>query len=1067
MLEAVLDLVAAEEIRAERQPRAGLADVDVGPRRRLLKLQRSLAGDCLAKGHRVSRELDVALVRSVHARLDARNGTRRNRRPRGRRDRADRQLVRFHVDRIGVRRERADLVVLVEGDAAGCGSHRAVAVQAGGDHGEIVRLDLARRLSGVLQCVHGQDLARGKRHVAREVDVLRLQCRVLPERRACHVDRILRGRPALRIDVADAVMREVRAEHVRHLVVRQLQVARRAVADADGLRPAVGADAERARAGDGGARRTRDEVRYIVRVEVQRTARGDLHLARAARVLDRARRERDLVVRPRAIRADLESARADDRLARLRRLDDDAVVRLKAIDRDGVAPLVAEDKLRELVAEELAVELLARDVEPRARCSVVERQVALRLSRDDEAALADDVRRIVVRRRRDDLVRMHAKSADRVRAGVELRPCVKLHVVARNIDPDRRRAINNLYLGVLIQNDIAAARVERRLCVVALDLECSPLLQVNIAVRLDVDLRAVVLRCAATALDVDGLSLFHGEAARDDRIRIIARLRRIRTDFELRPLTHDGDIILYHDAEPARRVNGLLDGAAVEIEVLIARDVEAAEAVERLVDRAIGDAELPVRCVRSIVADDDVLRVRRALRLDLAALGALDLAETEVDAAREVEVEVLDGERIARVRQLRRLRLDLHVGLAVRARLVRSFELDMTRRLDVRRILEGRVLDLDVAALAVAADLDIAILGVVDVPVVRARADADRLRLVVLFEREGRADVDLVAEVHVVGFELCIFLRLDLLFDVELLARVELDMRGLRLDALDVLLGIDVAVLDLGDLHIGLVGQRERSRVREVGGDVPDLVELRVDHHVALAEEQELADLEARRRRLRQADAVHGERVRRRAMHLGGEGEGAVRQDARILRQSRDLADRRRARVVLRADGDVVEVACRQLADGRIREEGARAADGEVARRLFLHSKDARSGERAIQTHGIGGDLRLARSCGKGRSRIEVHVASRERHVLVVRVRDRARDLDRVVGDDGERRLHGGRADLDVARLGIADLHRARARVDEGEVRHGDIRRRRRRRRIDRHRLARRPRLDRDRAVRT
>ena len=39
MLEAVLDLVAAEEIRAERQPRAGLADVDVGPRRRLLKLQ--------------------------------------------------------------------------------------------------------------------------------------------------------------------------------------------------------------------------------------------------------------------------------------------------------------------------------------------------------------------------------------------------------------------------------------------------------------------------------------------------------------------------------------------------------------------------------------------------------------------------------------------------------------------------------------------------------------------------------------------------------------------------------------------------------------------------------------------------------------------------------------------------------------------------------------------------------------------------------------------------------------------------------------------------------------------
>ena len=237
VLEAVLDLAAAEEIRAERQPRARLADVDVGPRRRLLKLQRSLAGDCLAKGHLVRRELDVALVRSVHARLDARNGTRRNRRPRGRRDRADRQLVRFHVDRIGVRRERADLVVLVEGDAAARGSHRAVAVQAGGDHGEIVRLDLARCLSGVLQCVHGQDLARGKRHVAREVDVLRLQCRVLPERRACHIDRIL-------LIVSNAVMREPCTEYVRKLSVRQLEITRCTITKSNGLCAVKRADAK-------------------------------------------------------------------------------------------------------------------------------------------------------------------------------------------------------------------------------------------------------------------------------------------------------------------------------------------------------------------------------------------------------------------------------------------------------------------------------------------------------------------------------------------------------------------------------------------------------------------------------------------------------------------------------------------------------------------------------------------------------------------------------------------------------------------------------------------------------
>ena len=96
-----------------------------------------------------------------------------------------------------------------------------------------------------------------------------------------------------------------------------------------------------------------------------------------------------------------------------------------------------------MIAKKFAIELVARDVEPRARCSVVERQVALRLSRDDEAALADDVRRIVVRRRRDNLIRMHAKSTDGIITRIELRPCVKLHLVGIHVHMYRRTA-NNL-----------------------------------------------------------------------------------------------------------------------------------------------------------------------------------------------------------------------------------------------------------------------------------------------------------------------------------------------------------------------------------------------------------------------------------------------------------------------------------------------------------------------------------------------------------------------------------------------------------------------------------------------
>ena len=462
MLEAVLDLIAAEEIRGQGQPCAARrADVEIRRGIRLLHGEIALALDGFIEGHGVGREDDVARHRADLAGPHARDRRRSDGRTRGRRDLADRQCVRLDLDGERIRRKRADFVILFECDIAA-------------ERSELGRLDLARRLVRRRLGVDNERLARRKRHIPCEVDVIRLQCHVLPEGRIFHIDRTLRT-------VADGVMREVRAEYLCELIVRQLQVARRTVAKPDGLRAVVRSDAECARARDGRTAPVRCEVRDIVRIEVQRAALADVHDARAARVLDLTRGQRHFVVLAGAVRADLESACADDSLApRLRRLDDDAVVCLKSVDRDGLAEIVAENKLTELIAKELAVELVARDMKPCARRRVVERQIARRLARDDESALADDVRRVVVRRRRDDFVRMHAQSTDGIGTRIELSACVELQLVTRDIDPDGCGASGDLNLGVLVQHDVTISCIERRHGIVALDLQLGSLLQMDI-----------------------------------------------------------------------------------------------------------------------------------------------------------------------------------------------------------------------------------------------------------------------------------------------------------------------------------------------------------------------------------------------------------------------------------------------------------------------------------------------------------------------------------------------------------------------------------------------------------
>ena len=400
-------------------------------------------------------------------------------------------------------------------------------------------------------------------------------------------------------------MRKIRAEYIREFIVRQQKVARRPITEADGLAAVVGADAERARARNGRTAAVRREIRDVVRIEIQRTACSNVHDACTARVFDLARRQRHIIGLARAVRADFKPACTDCDLARFRRLDNNAVVCLEAVDRNRLASIVAENKLGKFVAEELAVELVTRDMEPRARRRVVKRQVTRRLACDDKTALADDIRRIVIRRRRDDPIRMDAQSPLRIRARVELCTRVKLYTVARHVDPDRRGTGDNLHLGILIQHDIAAACIEGRHGIIALDLQRGILFQMDVAARIDADLCAFALFRRACAFHMDRFALLDGKAAIDHRVW--RTCRRIRTDRELRTLALNGEVVTHLDAELARRIDGLLDRAAVKIDVLLTRDVEAAEAAQGVVDRAVGNAEICSRCICGIVADIDVL----------------------------------------------------------------------------------------------------------------------------------------------------------------------------------------------------------------------------------------------------------------------------------------------------------------------------------------------------------------------------------------------------------------------------------------------------------------------------
>ena len=161
MLEAVLDLRAAEEIFRQIQPCTRRADVEVRRGRRLLYGQLALALNGLVEGHGVRRKHDVTRRAAGLTSLDARNRARGDGSARRRRDLTDRQGIRLDLDGEGIGSERADFVILFECDITA-------------EPSELRRLDLARRLVCCGLCVDGECFAWVERQIAHEVDRVRL-----------------------------------------------------------------------------------------------------------------------------------------------------------------------------------------------------------------------------------------------------------------------------------------------------------------------------------------------------------------------------------------------------------------------------------------------------------------------------------------------------------------------------------------------------------------------------------------------------------------------------------------------------------------------------------------------------------------------------------------------------------------------------------------------------------------------------------------------------------------------------------------------------------------------------
>ena len=304
------------------------------------------------------------------------------------------------------------------------------------------------------------------------------------------------------------------------------------------------------------------------------------------------------------------------------------VVHVHAIDRNIARLAVAEGERDKLIAEELTVELICRNVQHtrRRRGRIIDDHApAGGARRDDEPALALNIRHAVVRRRRVNIIHMHAQCADGVRARIEHGTRAKIQRRTRHVSVHFRPR-EDFDRSIVAEDDVVRARFEPEVRIVSFDEELCVIFQRNVAVGVDGDRRAL-------ALDADALAALDGKAARDDRFRIRWRRGRIRTNGKLCPLALDRHVVAHLDSELACGIHGLFDRAAVEVDMLFTRNVKTAEARQRIVDRAVGDAVVRGRHIRRIVLDVDVLRGRRAACRDFSVLLPDNLAETEVDAA--------------------------------------------------------------------------------------------------------------------------------------------------------------------------------------------------------------------------------------------------------------------------------------------------------------------------------------------------------------------------------------------------------------------------------------------------
>ena len=774
--------------------------------------------------------------------------------------------------------------------------------------------------------------------LALDVDVVRrdvgMLAAVCANVEVADVDGRLR-RSAILVALTEVVLAKASADDVLHELVRDLHIARHAITECERLARIERAQAEdAARTHDGRRACARLQIVDVVDIDMERAHIADRDLAarrtadgRVAELL-REHVEACAVADRHAARADLDLPLCTE--ADINRLLPRCLLEVQPVHghdarHANAGRMRTEEHLDEVLSEEMAIELVARNRERSCRsgCRVTDVHGLPGCDRlDRERPRALDAWARTAR-----MIRQHIR-VERKRpctARIDLRALLDLQFLRRDVDTACFIRIN-FERGILVECHLAVfclqigidcciprrrcRRLERRLCALS---EGDVVSGLNVEVRrcrrpLDVELRARIKLKVTPCHEVNlrGLSTHIHVAAHDD---VLCRL-----DLDRR-------------CETPR----------IEIDVCRPLEVDRVKARKDVIDRIIGDLIAARDRVSQWVVritDKNVLRRTHAAELEVGL--SLDTAEPKVESALEVQRQLIYLELIARQRELCAVRRDrqiLRCGIAIGLTdHVVAAQRDSLLRLDVRVARKLGARHGDVAVIVRIADLQIVKLAAGEVPCSRGcrritDGDVLRIRLCTKFEilrldlpgRDG----------HGVGFQLRLLMRLDLLRCVEHAGTLDIELDCLCLDPRNG--GTVVLVRDACRLQVATIVEGERALVVEIGGEMANLVPYGIEFEVALAPEEQIVHGERIRRPLRHAVLrVDNERLSRTLACRDGacEVDAPFGKERRIARQIRDPVDGELPCVSLISNNDVIKSARFEFCKSRVIEECTRAADG-------------------------------------------------------------------------------------------------------------------------------------------